>query len=50
MLLNIIFRINFNRKKENVNAHNYSQWIGVEKDLSVIKPHSIHFVNNFDMF
>ena len=25
-------------RKKNVNAHNYGQWIGVEKDLSVIKP------------
>ena len=31
------------RKKErkNVNAHKYGQWIGVEKDLSVIEPHTI---------
>ena len=26
-------------------AHKYSQWIGVEKDLSVIEPHTIYFVN-----
>ena len=32
-------------KKKNVNAHNYGQWIGVEKDLSVIEPHTIYFVN-----
>ena len=24
----------------------YGQWIGVEKDLSVIEPHTIYFVNN----
>ena len=35
----------FNRKKKNVNAHNYGQWIGVEKDLLVIEPHTIYFVN-----
>ena len=28
-----------------MNAHNYGQWIGVEKDLSVIDPHTIYFVN-----
>ena len=28
-----------------MNAHNYGQWIGVEKDLSVIEPHTIYFVN-----
>ena len=33
------------RKKENVNAYNYGQWIGVKKDLSVIEPHTIYFVN-----
>ena len=32
-------------RKKNVNAHNYGQWIGVEKDLSVIEPHTIYFVN-----
>ena len=35
---------------KNVNAHNYGQYIGVEKDLSIIKPHTIYFVNNFDKF
>ena len=33
------------KERKNVNAHNYGQWIGVEKDLSVIEPHTIYFVN-----
>ena len=35
----------FIERKKRVNAHNYAQWIGVEKDLSVIEPHTIYFVN-----
>ena len=37
-------------RKKNVNAHNYGQWIGVEKDLSVIEPHTIHFITFFEQF
>ena len=37
-------------RKKNVNAHNYGQWIGVEKDLLVTEPHTIYIVNNFDKF
>ena len=33
-----------------VNAHNYCQWIGLEKDLWVIKPHTIHFITYFEQF
>ena len=33
------------RERKNVNANNYDQWIGVEKDISVIEPHIIYFVN-----
>ena len=36
--------------KKNVNSHNYGQWIGVEKYLSVIKPHTIHFITYFEQF
>ena len=36
------------KKRKNVNAHNYGQWIGVEKNFMVIKPHIIYFVKNFD--
>ena len=32
------------KERKNVNAHNYGQWIGVEKDLSVIETHTIYFV------
>ena len=32
-------------EEENVNAHNYGQWIGVEKDLSVIESYTKYFVN-----
>ena len=28
------------RRIKNVKAHNYGQWIGVEKDLSVIESHT----------
>ena len=38
----------FGRKK-NLNAHNYVQWIGVEKDISVINPH-LHFITIFEQF
>ena len=37
-------------RKKNVNAHNYGQWIGVEKDLSVIEPHTIYFLTIFEQF
>ena len=37
-------------RKENVIFHNYCQWIGVEKHLSVIEPHIIYFVKNFDKY
>ena len=38
-------RKNMKKERKNVNAHNYGQWIGVEKDLPVIEPHTIYFVN-----
>ena len=37
-------------RKKNVKAHNYGQWIGVEKDLSVIEPHTIYFITIFEQF
>ena len=37
-------------RKKNVNAHNYGQWIGMEKDLSVIEPHTIYFITIFEQF
>ena len=39
-----------NKRKKNVNAHNYGQWIGVEKDLSVIEPHTIYIITIFEQF
>ena len=46
-------QINFKileRKKKNVNAHNYCQWIGVKKDLSVIEPNTIYFITFLSSF
>ena len=45
-----ILRKKEKKKKKNVNAHNYGQWIGVEKDLSVIEPHTIYFITIFEQF
>ena len=53
VFLRFVIIVYWTRKKEqkkNVNTHNYGQWIDVEKDLLVIKPHTIYFVTNFDKF
>ena len=31
-----------------MNTHNYGQLIDVKKDLSVIEPHTIHFISFFE--
>ena len=42
--------MSYKERNKYVNAHNYGQWISVEKDLLVIKLQTIYFVNNFDKF
>ena len=43
-------KISSKTNNEKKKAHNFGQCIGVEKDLSVIEPHTIHFENNFESF